>query len=318
MIQHQGRGAREILNTAPPPSGPNFASTPLSQLSRSLGVVHKDEISTLQFEIYQPPAARETDSDTSSQKRRRSHTGPETNAKSKFRRRRQPSETNSVSAASDSIKSQSSSHSRETTSSRGSVASDKSKFSDRTKWDVEQLSEESCWICGNQRTNLDVRHVIARKDPGFHDISSRGIVPFSHRGDKANAIPLCKRCHDGFDSVRPQVIILPADLQYFLDVEEQDFRERSENAQGTIRRRLLPSGDQYRAHLLNSRPTCVEEKYLNNLEDSDLPGGLYQAYIREDILGTRQHPIPLGKYDEPRIWHGSPTAMSMHFRHWHV
>lgn len=146
----------------------------------------------------------------------------------------------------------------------------------------------------------------------FHDISSRGIVPFSHRGDKANAISLCKRCHDGFDSVRPQVIILPVDLQYFLDIEEQDFREQSENAQGTIRRRLLPSGDQYRAHLLNSRPTCVEEKYLNDLEDSDLPGGLYQAYIREDILGTRQHPIPLGKYDEPRIWHGSPTAIIVH------
>ncbi|KAK6514294.1 hypothetical protein TWF506_008690 [Arthrobotrys conoides] len=305
------RRQRDILDMAPPPSGPNFTSAPSSQ-PNLLSNVAEDGISTLQFEIYQPPAIQETNSDTSSQKRHRSHAGSETSARSKRRKRRQPLETDLAAAASDDIKSQSSSHSCKTTSSRGSAASDKSKFSDRTKWDVEQLSEEGCWICGNQRTSLDVCHVIARKDSGFHDLSSRGIVPFSHRGDKANAIPLCKRCHDGFDSSRPQVIILPVDLQYFLDVEEHDFRERSENAQGTIRRRLSPSGDQYRAHLLNSRPKCVEDKYLNDLEDSDLPGGLYQAYLREDILGTRRHPIPLGKYDEPRIWHGSPTAIIVH------
>ncbi|KAF3183729.1 hypothetical protein TWF225_006190 [Orbilia oligospora] len=227
--------------------------------------------------IYQPPAAQETRSYRSWRKRRRSHTASRKSVRSRRRKGREFSEGVSVESGPDDTSSNSSSHSSQTTSSEESVASDKSEFSDGTKWGVEQLSEESCWICGNQRASLDVSHVISGKNPDFYDLSSRGIVLFSHRGDKANAILLCKRCYDGFDSLRPQVIILPVDLQYFLDVEEQDFRERSENVQGTIRRRLSPSGDQYRIHLLNSRPACVEEKHLNDLEDSDMPGGLYQA-----------------------------------------
>ncbi|KAF3131621.1 hypothetical protein TWF594_004062 [Orbilia oligospora] len=208
--------------------------------------------------IYQPPAAQETRSYRSWRKRRRSHTASRKSVRSRRRKGREFSEGVSVESGPDDTSSNSSSHSSQTTSSEESVASDKSEFSDGTKWGVEQLSEE-------------------RKNPDFYDLSSRRIVPFNHRGDNVNAIPLCKRCHDGFDSLRPQVIILPVDLQYSLNVEEQDFRERSENVQGTIRRRLSPSGNQYRVHLLNSRPACVEEKHLNNLEDSDMPGGLYQA-----------------------------------------
>ncbi|KAF3312588.1 hypothetical protein TWF173_007009 [Orbilia oligospora] len=78
-------------------------------------------------------------------------------------------------------------------------------------------------------------------------------------------IEAIKRMLYYFANLRPQVIILPVDLQYFLDVEEQ-------------------SGVAYRP----------------------------PAYLREDILGTRRHSIPRGKYDKPRIWHGSPTAIIVH------
>ncbi|EPS35552.1 hypothetical protein H072_11055 [Dactylellina haptotyla CBS 200.50] len=299
-----------LATEQPPPTGPIFG-TSIPYTPRPLRTIQEASTAGIPLEASRRLQSEERASDTSSQKKRRRNESSDTKTPEKRRKGRRISNAESA-VTPDDTSSQTSSYSGRSTSSKASVSSDKSKFSERTKWEVEQLSDDSCWVCGNERTSLDVCHVIARKDPGFSDISSRGIVPFEHRGDKSNAIPLCKRCHDGFDSVRPQVIILPVDLDYFLDFELRDYKERSETMHTQPRRRITPSGDHYRAHLLNSRPKSIEPKYLNELEDSELAGGLYQIYLREDILGTRRNPIPLGRYDEPRIWHGSPTALIIH------
>ncbi|KAK5139487.1 hypothetical protein LTR04_003538 [Oleoguttula sp. CCFEE 6159] len=64
-----------------------------------------------------------------------------------------------------------------------------------------------------------------------------------------NAIPLCGLCHTDFDDINyPGFIFLPADLQYFIEIEEKNFAARKAQLQATgqYQPRLFPSAAQYR------------------------------------------------------------------------
>ncbi|KAK6523147.1 hypothetical protein TWF694_006042 [Orbilia ellipsospora] len=77
-------------------------------------------------------------------------------------------------------------------------------------------------------------------------------------------------------------------------------------------KRTSPTGAQFKDYLLKSRPDYVPPTCLNELEGSGVSGGLYQVHLREDIVGNQLQPVSVGKFGEPRIWHGSPAALIIH------
>ena len=56
-----------------------------------------------------------------------------------------------------------------------------------------------------------------------------------------NLITLCVLCYSYYDMTNPIVVILPADLNRFIEFEVQDYHEREEAAQrGVKQQRALP------------------------------------------------------------------------------
>ncbi|KAF3912594.1 hypothetical protein AA313_de0200296 [Arthrobotrys entomopaga] len=191
-------------------------------------------------------------------------------------------------------------------------------FSDNLKLSLRKLYQNVCWLCEDAYSGhiLDAAHVYAKADAEFQLMFDRGILPFPKVNDASNAIPFCKRCHAHFDKQHPLFIILPVDLEWFLEFERADFRQREECLlQGIDRRRLVPTAEMYRAHLASKRPETLKNRPEYEL-DLECPGGVYEVHLRGDFLTSprerKRGAREIIGYYTTKIWHGSPTSMLLH------
>ncbi|KAK6529969.1 hypothetical protein TWF281_009119 [Arthrobotrys megalospora] len=240
------------------------------------------------------------------------------------RKRRHPSsnqyETETTSRKSSRSNSRHSSVSSKSLTSDASAGVRRIEFPKGIKESTKRYYSNRCWLCEHPNRKLNVAHVIPRADTEFEAQVSRGILPLSELHDINNAIPLCVACHDPFDARPPGFIILPIDLAWFLDFERADFSDRQRLLrEGKSRRRIVPTGQMYRAHLereakLAAFPSPgakgVNRAVSNECQDL---GGLYEVYVRTDHLSNHWNDEKiLGLFLRGKIWHGSPTALILH------
>ncbi|TKA61113.1 hypothetical protein B0A49_12752 [Cryomyces minteri] len=121
--------------------------------------------------------------------------------------------------------------------------------------------------------------------------------------NEQNAIPLCPSCHRAFDNVNdPGLAFIPTDLQYFIDSEKRDFKNRTDIARrlGHIQPRMTPTPQSYLEHQMNQGKL-----------PRDACGGQYWRYTLRDYFPVNADKsfIPgLGPFKEPGLWHGAPMA----------
>lgn len=131
----------------------------------------------------------------------------------------------------------------------------------------------------------------------------KGLLTFDHLGDEQNGLPLCPSCHRAFDDPdNPGLMIIPIELDYFINTEVKDQQSRSEIAQrlGYLPPRVVPTPQMYSEYLKNQ-----------NLLPEDASGGLYWRYTLRDYFPVNADKsfIPgLGPFQQPGVWHGAPMA----------
>ncbi|KAK6330106.1 hypothetical protein TWF718_003534 [Orbilia javanica] len=241
------------------------------------------------------------------------------------RKRRHPSSASQFSSETLSRKS-SRSNSRHSSVSGRSVASDAStgvrriEFPRGVKECAKRYYSNRCWLCEHPHRKLNIAHVIPKADIEFESQVSRGILPLTELHDINNAIPLCVACHDPFDAKPPGFIVLPIDLNWFLDFERADFNDRRQLLrEGKSRPRIVPTGQMYRAHLeKEGRLAAFPSPGEKGVNRSVIPechdeGGLYEVYMRTDHLSNHWEDRELvGLFLQGKTWHGSPTALILH------
>src|SRR5690348_9894820 len=135
-----------------------------------------------------------------------------------------------------------------------------------------------------------------------------GMITFTTVGDADNAVPLCGLCHANFDDINyPGFIFLPADLQFFIEVEEKNFAARKVHLQATgqYQPRLSPNAAQYLAHQIQQG--VVPENAIS---------GLYQRYTLRNYFPSEPGVtapgldtwIPGRGPGGPKYWYGAPMA----------
>ncbi|KAK5308952.1 hypothetical protein LTR70_010718, partial [Exophiala xenobiotica] len=140
----------------------------------------------------------------------------------------------------------------------------------------------------------------------------KGMITFGHLGDYRNAIVVCASCHKHFDRTsNTRWLFLPADLQWFIDWEEEDFAERQRVFEQSGRRiaRKFPSEEDYERHLRM-------ENILTDPDDGMCRGGLYNSYILESMFSPMEMKalqregltIPGSLPRGAKRWHGAPMA----------
>ena len=100
------------------------------------------------------------------------------------------------------------------------------------------------------------------------------LPPDLHLGDPDNFVILCTNCHGGFDSSMPVFVILPTNMEFFIDYEERDYKSRTEGKE--LRPRSFPTSQEYKD-----------------------AGGMYKAYSLQRGFTTSAE----------KGWGGSPAAM---------
>ncbi|KAK6495563.1 hypothetical protein TWF481_002611 [Arthrobotrys musiformis] len=189
-------------------------------------------------------------------------------------------------------------------------------FANSTKEKIKRVTKSACWLCGHRETShLDACHVVAKANGEYHDALDRGILgkEFSIKS-ASNGIALCKICHTSFDCSVPDFIILPLNLDFFLDFERRNYQRRLDSWQSNpgsdIPLRSVPHMNACLINLGNHPDVPKELKDALETKESGENSGLpYQIYIRRDFLNRGWRPGPLGK---PRDWHGNPQAMILH------
>ncbi|KAN0085492.1 hypothetical protein V8E54_001959 [Elaphomyces granulatus] len=104
---------------------------------------------------------------------------------------------------------------------------------------------------------------------------SRGYLPPDiHPAHPDNFIILCANCHCAFDCPMPATVILPTNMEFFIDYEKRDYKSRTEGEE--LRPRSFPTAKQYKD-----------------------AGGMYRAYAL----------YPGFTASAEKTWGGSPAAM---------
>ncbi|KAK6498283.1 hypothetical protein TWF506_004522 [Arthrobotrys conoides] len=164
-----------------------------------------------------------------------------------------------------------------TVSDRSSVKSNGSKtvqFGSGVRNLLTEYYGVRCWLCEQRHRRTD-----------FENYKDRGIVELRELDDLENAIPLCKACHEAMDTSPSQFIMIPSDIQYFINYETADYERRHADARkGIISTRQPPTAESYWRHLqkqgeLEGHPIGTGV----NRSVRDI-GGLYDVYLRVDFL----------------------------------
>ena len=132
-------------------------------------------------------------------------------------------------------------------------------------------------------------------------------------GHKRNVVWLCRLCHGAYDNHwHPGILWFPADIQYFINRENEDYEYRKEEGQ---QGRPIPK---------RKCPTAAD--YLKYQQDRSEPildnavGGFYQRYYLLNFLPgpTAAHEAMEFKNELPlKSWHGSPIASFLRAFHVH-
>jgi len=238
------------------------------------------------------------------------------------RKRPRPARHTSFTSAlsSNTISSPSASETQSTSDSirTGSIPASFTPSAKATIRKAAQPHSGTCFICSSPHT--EVAHLIAKSSPSTHlrDLRSRGLLPISALGDPRNGILLCPNCHGALDrSPRPDVILLPKYLEWFVEFEGRDFAYRTQvwTAEKRAVPRTVPSGEEYRL-----RCQAISGRAGSGIRCDY--GGLYNAYYIRDYHATDPHLRPsasvgavqlhagTGKTAKgwvPKQWHGAPV-----------
>ncbi|KAJ5680162.1 hypothetical protein N7536_011301 [Penicillium majusculum] len=166
-------------------------------------------------------------------------------------------------------------------------------FSTATKTEIKRLAGDSCWVC--QSTDPQICLVIGKEDKQVDLWLNAGLIDFSLTS-AANGIPLCGSCHTQFDRDHdPGIIFIPTDLQYFIDFELDDRKQRSTTT--SVLHRNVPTRVMYKDHLMK-----------NNKILEGATSGLYRRIFLKDYL----HPGLISPEDlgvtSSKQWHGASIA----------
>lgn len=169
-------------------------------------------------------------------------------------------------------------------------------FSEGTKLQVRNLAGDECWACGT--ISPHICHVFAQEDQQAAIWSDLGLLDFP-LSSPVNGIPLCPTCHGQFDNhLHPGLILIPTDLQFFIDYELCDRKRRKRAAEnGITLKREVPSCKTYKAYQVEKGTIA-----------SNATGGLYRPVFLKPYLARRLQFDITKLLSEPRQWHGAPLA----------
>ena len=171
-------------------------------------------------------------------------------------------------------------------------------FSETTKRHVERESGGQCFHCG--AVPVEICHVIPRRDSAYNELHQQGFLGFRLH-ESCNAVSLCPTCHANFDDTNnPGFVFLPAELDYFIEYEHNDWERRRDLMKAGVRNggvRKCPGPEEYAER-----------------------GGSYLCYTLRDFLG-QYHTIRKGHVREVQ-WPGAPAASLRRtfglFAHFHL
>ncbi|KAI5310079.1 hypothetical protein KEM55_001806 [Ascosphaera atra] len=89
---------------------------------------------------------------------------------------------------------------------------------------------------------MSIAHVIGKRANPVDEWIQMGFLGKDFNlNSAANLVYLCSFCHGQFDESYPELLLLPRDLQLYIDHEKRDYQERSRAAaKGLIVRRTTP------------------------------------------------------------------------------
>ncbi|KAF2106074.1 hypothetical protein BDV96DRAFT_607727 [Lophiotrema nucula] len=169
------------------------------------------------------------------------------------------------------------------------------QFTDGVKATLKHMYGTRCWHC------LDgylphAAHVLEQQaSDAFPKLRARKLLNLEGLHKIENALLLCPQCHACLDHSIPYLIVVPADLGFFVQAEE---RWQAELAGG----RFAPATGMYTDH--------CQKKFPEHYEPGALPvGGLYACYMTEYFLGHMGRDVSDHPLVSMRQWHGDPLAM---------
>jgi hypothetical protein len=151
---------------------------------------------------------------------------------------------------------------------------------------------ESCWLCGDETTGVNISHQIhaaAFRHP-FSSFKANGTIGIPDLSHPDNLIPLCGSCHIAYDMPFPEWIMVPdADtLRQFIDHELNDYERRQSPQAGSL------------------------QGQGRTLPDIDRKKVLYHPVVLYDKFNTTKKIAT----DRPIHWQGDPTTV-IHRSAWH-
>ncbi|RVD84775.1 uncharacterized protein DFL_006499 [Arthrobotrys flagrans] len=176
---------------------------------------------------------------------------------------------------------------------RNPLSSGFSKPNDSEKLVVKARDGRECWLCSQSNTvMLETAHnvVASNRDLFLNYRDTVGIFPpnLRHLASPHNLVTLCRNCHCVYDCQQPRWIILPTNLQYFIDHETADYESRIKAAsEGLVKPRSVPTAMQY----ATASPT-----------------NLYMPYFFEESVMPRMDAEDAASRF-PRAYGGAPTTM---------
>ncbi|KAJ6257450.1 hypothetical protein Dda_7234 [Drechslerella dactyloides] len=176
---------------------------------------------------------------------------------------------------------------------RNPLSSGFSKPNDSEKLVVKSRDGRECWLCAKSNTvMLETAHnvVASNRDLFLNYRDTVGIFPpnLRHLASPHNLVTLCRNCHCVYDCQQPRWIILPTNIQFFIDHETSDYEYRLvASAKGVIKPRTVPTALEY---------------------STAAPTNLYMPYFFEESVMPRMDPEQ-AESRFPRPYGGAPTTM---------
>lgn len=136
-------------------------------------------------------------------------------------------------------------------------------FSETTKRHVERIAGSKCLHC--DAVPVKICYVVPRRNSAYSDLHKQGFFAFRLL-QECNAVPLYPTCHANFDDFSNSgFIVLPRNLDYFIEYEERDWKRKKDFA---------------RTGVENGGPRKCLDK-----EEYAKQGSLYNCYTLRSFLG---------------------------------
>ncbi|KAF3163414.1 hypothetical protein EYR41_008821 [Orbilia oligospora] len=207
---------------------------------------------------------------------------------------------------------------------RNPLSSGFSKPNDSEKLVVKARDGRECWLCSQSNTvMLETAHnvVASNRDLFLNYRDTVGIFPpnLRHLASPHNLVTLCRNCHCVYDCQQPRWIILPTNLQYFIDHETADYESRIKAAsEGLVKPRSVPTAIQYATASPTNlyMPYFFEESVMPRMDTKDVDSRFPRAYggapttmILKAGLGINQPKIKGPKSSSPPFATGIPATV---------